>query len=417
MNLALKTADTAIPYDPRKILIVDDEPRMCDSLKALLSSEGYEIHIYNSGKEAIKHLEKNRVDLVLLDIVMPEIDGHRVMDYINSQDTETLVIFITGYASVESAIEALRGRAYDYLKKPFEYEELLKAVKNALDEKALRSERKRVEEALRKARDELELRVKEETAELTRTNELLHQEIIGRKRAGDQIRRLSHELLVAQESERQRISRELHDVLGQELSALKIGLDTFIDNQAEVPPGTRQRLAELSKTVRGTIMSVRDLAYNLRPPSLDQLGLGQTILQCCEEFSAKSEVKVDFFATGIDKSTLDFNTKINLYRLIQEGLNNVKKHADATEVTIRLVASFPDIILRIEDNGKGFDIQNRLASALDEKRMGLRSMEERVALLGGKMRIESRAMQGTKILIEIPIKDKKSGQKENRSDC
>jgi len=410
MNLALKTADTAIPYDPRKILIVDDEPRMCDSLKALLSSEGYEIHTYNSGKEAIKHLGKNRVDLVLLDIVMPEIDGHRVMDYINSQDTETLVIFITGYASVESAIEALRGRAYDYLRKPFEYEELLKAVKNALDQKALRSERKRVEEALRKARDELELRVKEDTAELTRTNELLHQEIIDRKRAGDQIRRLTHQLMMAQESERQRISRELHDVLGQELSALKISLDTFFDNQPEAPPETRQRLSEFSKILKGAITTVRDLSHTLRSAGLDKRGLVSTVRLYCEEFSRRKRLKVDFFATGIDESRLDFNTKINLYRMIQEGLNNVKKHADANHVTIRLVESFPNIILGIEDDGKGFEVQNRLVSALDEKRMGLGSMKERVALLGGKMRIESRAMQGTKILIEIRIKGKKSGQ-------
>lgn len=410
MNLALKTADTAIPYDPRKILIVDDEPRMCDSLKALLSSEGYEIHTYNSGKEAIKYLGKNRVDLVLLDIVMPEIDGHRVMDYINSQDTETLVIFITGYASVESAIEALRGRAYDYLRKPFEYEELLKAVKNALDQKALRSERKRVEEALRKARDELELRVKEDTAELTRTNELLHQEIIDRKRAGDQIRRLTHQLMMAQESERQRISRELHDVLGQELSALKIGLDTFFDNQPEAPPETRQRLSEFSKILKGAITTVRDLSHTLRSAGLDKRGLVSTVRLYCEEFSRRKRLKVDFFATGIDESRLDFNTKINLYRMIQEGLNNVKKHADANHVTIRLVESFPNIILGIEDDGKGFEVQNGLVSGLDEKRMGLGSMKERVALLGGKMRIESRAMQGTKILIEIRIKGKKSGQ-------
>ncbi len=93
--------------------------------------------------------------------------------------------------------------------------------------------------------------------------------------------------------------------------------------------------------------------------------------------------------------------------MIQEGLNNIRKHADATNATIRMIASFPDIILRIEDNGRGFDVQNRLVSALDERHMGLRSMKERVALLDGKMRIESRAIQGTKILIEVPIKEEK----------
>ncbi|MBW1676335.1 MAG: PAS domain S-box protein [Deltaproteobacteria bacterium] len=235
-------------------------------------------------------------------------------------------------------------------------------------------------------------------------------DITERKRAQEHVHTLSQQLMKAQENERQRLSRDLHDLVGQDLSALKIGLDTLFDDQAEVPPGKRQRVAELSKTVQGTIISVRDLAYGLRPTSLDQFGFAKTILRYCEEFSARTGVKVDFFAAGLDDLKFDSDTEITLYRLIQEGFNNVKKHADATEVTIRLVASFPDIILRIEDNGKGFDIQNRLVSAVDEKRMGLRSMEERVALLGGKMSIESRVMQGTKILIEIPIKGKKSGQ-------
>ena len=229
-------------------------------------------------------------------------------------------------------------------------------------------------------------------------------DIIERKRAQEHVQTLSRQLMKAQEAERQRLSHNLHDLVGQDLSALKIRLDTLFDDQPEVPPGTRQRVAELSKMVQETIMAVRDLAYGLRPTSLDQLGLAKTILRYCEEFSARTGVKVDFFAAGLDDLKLDSDTEITLYRLIQEGFNNVKKHADATEVTIRLVASFPDIILRIEDNGKGFDIQNRFVSALNEKRMGLRSMEERVALLGGKMSIESRAMQGTKILIEIPIK-------------
>jgi signal transduction histidine kinase len=163
-------------------------------------------------------------------------------------------------------------------------------------------------------------------------------------------------------------------------------------------------------------MTVRDLAYSLRPTSLDQLGLAKTVLRYCEEFSGRAGVKVDFFAPGLDDLKLDSDDEIALYRLIQEGLNNVKKHADATNATIRLVASFPNIILRIEDNGKGFDAEKRLASAINEKRMGLRSMEERVAILGGKMRIESRPMQGTKILIEVPIKGKRSGHEKNHTD-
>ncbi len=139
-------------YTPR-ILIVDDEPRMCDSLKVLLSGQGYEIHTGNSVKEAIEYLSRNSFDLVLLDIVMPEMDGHRVMDYINSQDIETLVIVMTGHASIESAIEALRGGAYDYLRKPFEHEELLKTVGNAFMQKRLKNKREQAEEALRESEE------------------------------------------------------------------------------------------------------------------------------------------------------------------------------------------------------------------------------------------------------------------------
>jgi signal transduction histidine kinase len=97
----------------------------------------------------------------------------------------------------------------------------------------------------------------------------------------------------------------------------------------------------------------------------------------------------------------------------EEGLNNVKKHAEADRVTIRMVASFPNIILRIEDDGKGFDVEKRWATAVNEKRMGLQSMKERVGLLNGKMRIQSRPNSGTKILVEIPYKEKNNGTQEN----
>ena len=245
----------------------------------------------------------------------------------------------------------------------------------------------------------------------------INRDVTARKRAEKHIHSLTQQLMKAQENERLRLSRHLHDLVGQDLSALKIAIDTFFDDYPGVPPDQVQRAAELSKMVQGTITAVRDLAYGLRPTSLDQLGLTKTLLQHCEEFSAKTGINVDFFAAGLDDLRLDSDTEIILYRLIQEGLNNVRKHADATDATIRLVASFPDIILRIEDNGKGFDVQNRLASAPNEKCMGLGSMQERVALLGGKMRIKSCTTHGTKIFIEVPIKEKKSGQKENRFDC
>ena len=112
---------------------------------------------------------------------------------------------------------------------------------------------------------------------------------------------------------------------------------------------------------------------------------------------------------GIKDFKHDFDIEINLYRLIQEGLVNIKKHADARNVTVKLVAAFPNIILRIEDNGIGFDMQKRMATLTKEKRMGIRSMEQRAKLLQGEMEIQSRPMEGTKISIKFPYMEKKIG--------
>jgi signal transduction histidine kinase len=236
-------------------------------------------------------------------------------------------------------------------------------------------------------------------------------DIAERKQAEEQIHALTQELMKAQESERQRISRELHDRVAQELSALKIGYETLFDNQPAIPPEIRQRVSEMSKTFRECIKEVRDISYDLRPPVLDELGLVQALSQYCNDFSKNNGTNVDFHSAGMKDLKLDFDTEINLYRLIQEGLTNIKKHADADHVTVRLVAAFPNIILRIEDNGRGFDVQERLTTITKEKRMGIRSMKERVKLLKGKMEIQSKPNQGTKISIKFPYKGKKRGGK------
>jgi PAS domain S-box-containing protein len=223
------------------------------------------------------------------------------------------------------------------------------------------------------------------------------EDITERRQNEVRIKSLSHQLLKAQEDERRMISRELHDSVAQELSSVKIALATLLDPHVSVPPETLQKVSQLTRLLDRSILSVRNLSYGLRPPGLEEFGLLQTLATFCEEFAE---------ATGLE---VDFQTaEINLYRLIQEGLNNVHKHAAAGRVIIKLVGSHPNIILRIIDDGRGFDVKARERALDDEKRLGLRSMKERVALLQGRMELRSRIGKGTSIHIRFPRQEKKS---------
>jgi PAS domain S-box-containing protein len=238
-------------------------------------------------------------------------------------------------------------------------------------------------------------------------------DVTQRKQAQDQVQFLTHQLIKAQENERLKISRDLHDHIAQDLSTLKISLETLFKNQ---PEDITNKVSQLSNILQRSIATVRDMAYDLRPPGLDQLGLVKTLYLYCEDFSKSSGAEIDFAAAGVDELDLEYETEINIYRLIQEALNNIKRHAGADRATIRLVASSPVIVIRIKDNGKGFDVNDRRRRALKEKRMGLQSMVERVGLLAGKISIQSRPTKGTYILIEIPLKEKNGGYQKEHSN-
>jgi signal transduction histidine kinase len=112
---------------------------------------------------------------------------------------------------------------------------------------------------------------------------------------------------------------------------------------------------------------------------------------------------VEFRSTGIDELKLDYETKINLYRIAQERLNNIKKYSDAKHVRVKMMSSFPNIILLIENDGEGFDINKELSPGSGKKRIGIQNLQERVTLLKGEMEVDSSPEKGTKILIKIPV--------------
>lgn len=237
-----------------------------------------------------------------------------------------------------------------------------------------------------------------------------------RRRARQMIQILTHELLKAQETERYKIARDLHDHIAQDLSSLKIGLQTAFNGDRPGKELTRERADHLIEILQRSISGVRSLAYDLRPPGLDQFGLVRTLYTYCEEFAHNNSFKIDFIAAGLDDLHLEDDIQINLYRLIQEALHNIKKHAQAKGVTIRLVASSPNLMLRIIDDGIGFDVARWRDKSRKEKRMGLQSMMERVGLLNGSIDIRSQDHKGTAIFITIPIKEQLRDDQNANSD-
>jgi PAS domain S-box-containing protein len=262
---------------------------------------------------------------------------------------------------------------------------------------------KALESELLIAHAQMENRVRKRTAELSKANVRLKAEAEERGKAQQRIQALTQQLIRVQEDERQRIARDLHDNVAQDLSSIMLKMETLFDGHPDAHPELARRGEAVADVLRNTIASVREIAYGLRPPALDQLGLVQALTNLCSDAGSRYGFDVDFFATGIDNISLDFDVEINLYRMVQEAVRNICRHAGATKAVVRLVKSHPDILIRIEDNGSGFPVQESLAKADAEKRMGLRSMEERARLIGGSMEIQTLTGTGTRILFKVPV--------------
>jgi PAS domain S-box-containing protein len=262
---------------------------------------------------------------------------------------------------------------------------------------------KALESELLIAHAQMENRVRKRTAELSKANVRLKAVAEERGKAQERIQALTQQLIRVQEDERQRIARDLHDNVAQDLSSLMLKMETLFDGHPDAHPELAERGEAVAEILRRTIASVREIAYGLRPPALDQLGLVQALTNLCQDAGNRYGFDVDFFSTGIENISLDFDVEINLYRMVQEAVRNICRHAGATKAVIRLVKSHPDILIRIEDNGSGFPMRESLARADADKRMGLRSMEERARLIGGSMEIQTLTGTGTRILFKVPV--------------
>ena len=262
------------------------------------------------------------------------------------------------------------------------------------------TKRKQAEDALRGAYNDLEQRVAERTKELSRVNENLQLEIVKHTESEKERLQLLRRLVTAQEEERRRISRELHDQTGQHLSALLLGLKTLHKSTGNGSESLHKGLLQLQRLTERLVDDAHHLAWELRPVALDDLGLEMAISNYVDKWSERNSIALDFHSS-LDKRRLAPPVEIAVYRIVQEALTNVLKHAQASRVSVMLEYRNDELLVIVEDNGRGF--QPDVSLTVNERGgLGLVGIRERVALVSGKFNIESEPGSGATLVIRIP---------------
>jgi PAS domain S-box-containing protein len=261
------------------------------------------------------------------------------------------------------------------------------------------TERKQAEELLRRSHEQLEVRVRERTAELALANESLREEMGERERADRARRELLARLVFAQEDERRRIAREMHDQFGEQLTALGHRIVSLKDACAD-RADLRGQVDALETVAHQLDRDVDHLVWELRPTALDDLGLHAALATHIQNWSNRARIAADLHTSGLSDDRLASEAETTLYRIAQEALTNVAKHSRAAHVDVILERRADQVVLIIEDDGVGFDPGD---AGTTRQGLGLSGMQERASLVGATIQIESAAGKGTTILLRMAV--------------
>lgn len=350
--------------DRVNILMVDDQPAKLLSYEAILAELGENLIKANSGNEALELLLKNDIAVVLMDVSMPGLDGFELAEMIRQHPRfqQIAIIFISAVHLTD--IDRLQGYqrgAVDYISVPV-VPELLRA----------------------------KVSVFSELHRKTRELEMLNQEL----------RRLSNALIVSQDEERRRIARELHDGLGQELSAAKMLMDGLLNPDLSIQ-WKQNAASEGSATLGRAIQQVRSVSHLLHPPLLDEVGLCSALRQYLEGFTKRSgiETSVNLPSRELPRFKPELETAI--FRIIQEALTNVLRHSEARKAWITIDALDSQVTVTVRDDGKG--IPKHVAELRSGSvGIGISGMRQRVKEFGGQVHLQN-ANPGTLVEVAIPI--------------
>jgi len=354
------------------ILIVDDQIENIELLAAYLYPEDYEIVKAYSGEEAIRTLAQTKIDMILLDVRMPGMDGFAVTAKIRKEESNfhLPIILVTSLKDNKDRIRGIEVGCDGFVTKPVDKMELLARVHSLLKLKAYN-------DLMGDYRKELELEVGKRNEEL---------------------RNLAGHLQHVREEERRLVAREIHDELGQVLAALKMDLHWVERNLSQGVTLVTEKIHSIVEIADQTIQMVHRIAAELRPGILDDLGLEAAIEWLGTDFSRKNGIPctVDF---TVPKSIIGTKSSTVLFRIVQEALCNVARHAHASKVSVELWDEDLVLNVRVQDDGIGVTEEQSKSPAA----FGLIGVRERVMGMLGEMSITGRPGKGTIFAVRIPF--------------
>jgi two-component system, sensor histidine kinase and response regulator len=430
MHSECKTLDKSRIKNIR-VLIVDDEEYIRLSLSELLSYIGFEVATAANGEDALKKLTENRFDMAFMDIKIPGMNGVELLGRVRKAYPDVSVIMMTGYATVENAVEAVKLGAYDFLRKPYDIEEIKVSVNRLLEKKKLEEECKLWEEALRNTLDELEKKVEERTVELSKANLLLKQEITEHRQAEEEIRKLNEELeqrvfqrtaeLESANSELESFSYSVSHDLRAPLRAISGFSKILFEDCADKLDDEGKRLLNI---IQGNTEKMENIIDDLL--ALSRIGRKDVELSDIDMYELAKAVFDEVKAINPERK-LQFNVKPlppahgdkgMIRQVFFNLLSNAIKFTKPKEVPVVEVGGSADgskNVYYVKDNGVGFDMQyaNQLFGAFqrlhsDEEfegtGIGLAIVKRIVNRHDGKIWAEGKENEGATFYFTIPKK-------------
>jgi len=356
---------------PLQVLAVDDEPENLRLIATWLLREGYELFVAGSGREAIEAVRTHRPDLVLLDVMMPDMDGYETCRRLRAlPDAAPQVIFLTAMRDTAALVKGFDAGGADFIGKPFDPRVLLARVRTHASLGRMNKDN----------RDTLD----------RRNDELLV--------ANRRLRQLSRELAATEERERRQLAADLHDGPIQDLALARIQMDVALGNH-DKPDALRESLAGSAKLLQTSLADLRTLLFDLSPPAMTCSGLDSALRRLALHISQRWPVEVEFGTRGEPREP-DEGRLLALFRGARELLTNAAKHSGATRLSLQLLFEPDCLRLVVSDPGHGFD-PGKINKAGG---FGLDSVRERLAVYGGRLVVES-STDGTRAEAQLPLDD------------